>query len=759
MRAHRFFALLLALSAMGLAALLLVQRYVSGKMLTPDPLLVGAFAVIGVGVLYFALITAQARLKAMGDQATTLKRLTDVQKRTVERVTLANAELRENEQRYRGLVDAMGDIILRRWPDGRLTFVNDAFCAAFGVDRRDILGEVFVMQTQEADLDTRHALVAANRRVRYDRRVRTLSGWRWFAFEDLAFLDEAGAVTEIQCVGRDITEAREAEAVLKNARDKAEETNRAKSMFLATMSHEIRTPMNGVIGMTRLLLDTPLSSEQRAYTLAVKQSGEALVDLINDILDFSKIEAGGINLEQKPFAVRELADGVAELLSTRAHDKGIDIAVDVDPAVPERITGDDGRVRQILINLAGNAVKFTDEGGVSVRMRVEYSPAAAGPVLLTEVEDSGIGVPEEARARIFGHFEQADGSHSRKYGGTGLGLAITRRIVLAMGGDIGVSAAKTRGSIFWFTLPLATASSGPPAATPLSCSVLLITSSAVLGEALSNRLNAAGAQVFLTPSGHEAVASLMAMQADIILVDHRLGDGDAEAFISGFARFAPNARIVVLLPPGQRSRLDHLRSLGVHAYHITPVRHGALERRIAELLARPGNDALQAGMVARNAQALRSMAAQARVGDAMQASSPPGDGAHSGTLSILLAEDNEINTLLTVSLVKRMGHQVDAVKDGLEAVAAFARRRYDVVLMDLHMPGLDGIEATKRIRMAETGNGVRRTPIIALTASAMDDDRATCMAAGMDEFLTKPLDPEALTRAIAAFAPTAASAA
>ncbi|HRE60423.1 MAG TPA: response regulator [Micropepsaceae bacterium] len=759
MRLHRLLALIFALAAVAVAGLLLAGRYMAGESLTPDPVLVGAFAAIGVGVLYIALTSAQSRLRALSGQAATLKRLSDVQKLTVERLTLANAELRESEQRYRGLVDAMGDIILRRWPDGRLTFVNDAFCAAFGVNRRDILGEIFVMETHPDDGGRRREEIAGTRRVRYERRVKTLAGWRWFAFEDFTFIDEAGAITEIQCVGRDVTEAREAESVLKKARDRAEETNRAKSMFLATMSHEIRTPMNGVIGMTRLLMDTSQTSEQRAYTLAIRQSGEALVDLINDILDFSKIEAGGIALEQKPFALRELTDGVAELLATRAHDKGIDIAVDIDPAVPERILGDDGRMRQVLINLAGNAVKFTSEGGVSIRMRVEHSPAAAGPVLLTEVEDSGIGVPEEARTRIFAHFEQVDSSHARKYGGSGLGLAITRRIVLAMGGDIGVSPAKTRGSIFWFTLPLLHGASAPPAPRPLSCRILLITSSTVLGEAMSNRLNAAGAQVFLTPSGSEAVASLMALPADVILIDHRLGDGDAENFIGGIRRFAPHARVIVLLPPGQRSRLEKLRQLGVHAYHITPVRHGALEGRIASLL--EGGASAPAIATDVNTQPLRALAAQARMLDAPsdRPLAPAGEPDAPRPLQLLLAEDNEINTLLTVSLIKRMGHHVDAVKDGNEAVAAFARRRYDLVLMDLHMPGLDGIEATKRIRQSEMEKGLRRTPVIALTASVMDDDRATCMQAGMDEFLTKPLDPEALIRALASFAGTNASAA
>ena len=731
------------IGAAGVAVAVLAVRYVQGADLTPDPVLSVALAVAATGAILATLLEQRRRRREADEQTAGLKRIAEVQKRTVERLQMINVDLKENEQRYRGLVDAQGDAILRRWPDGRLTFVNDAFCTLFGVRRDDVIGRAFAPTFHPNDPPPMlHDFHESPERpsLRYDQRVKTTRGWRWYAWEDYPIRGESGALLEIQSVGRDITDRKEAERAIRAARDRAEEMSRAKSLFLATMSHEIRTPMNGVIGMASLLLDTKMSPDQRAYALAVKQSGEALVELINDILDFSKIEAGGLELSREAFGVRALVDQVAELLATRAHQKSIDIATCVEPDVPEAMLGDEQRLRQILLNLAGNAIKFTETGGVTIRVSREAGGLdASGRGLLRlrfEIEDTGIGIPDEAKDRIFGHFEQADSTHSRKFGGSGLGLAISKKIVETMGGEIGVTNAFGGGSVFWFTTPLAPNRLAEQISPPPDLSgkrIAIISASPILRETLVQRLADGGAEAEGFSNAAEATLALMAGRVDAVLTDIELPEGDAETRIPSLRSWLPDGgALITLLPPAKRARIPALKAAGATGYHITPVRHGWLERRLAASLA--GID-LDAGKAVPAAEA------------ASEAEARRGEG-----VSILVAEDNEINTLLTVSLIKRMGHHVDAVRDGAEALAAIETRgRYDLVLMDVHMPGMDGIEATRRLREAEGQRryGDRaRLPVIALTASVMDEDRQNCRAAGMDDFLTKPLDPNALTAAI-----------
>ena len=751
----RLIALLTGLAAAAAAVVVLAMRYASGAGLSADPLLTAALAAAAAGALLAALFDFRRRRHEMDEQTASLKRIAEVQKRTVERLQLINVDLKENEQRYKGLVDAQGDAILRRWPDGRLTFVNDAFCTLFGVKRDDVIGRAFAPTFHPNDPPPMlHDFQESAERpsLRYDQRVKTTRGWRWYAWEDYPIRGAGGVLTEIQSVGRDITDRKEAERTIRAARDRAEEMSKAKSLFLATMSHEIRTPMNGVIGMASLLLDTRMSPDQRAYALAVKQSGEALVELINDILDFSKIEAGGLELSREAFGVRALVDQVAELLATRAHQKSIEIATCVEPDVPEAMLGDEQRLRQILINLAGNAIKFTDKGGVTIRVaRDGGSLDASGRGLLKlrfEIEDSGIGIPDDAKSRIFGHFEQADSTHSRKFGGSGLGLAISKKIVETMCGDIGVANAFGGGSVFWFTAPLAPNRMAEQSAPPPDLSgkrVAVISASPILRHTLVQRLADGGATADGYGTAAEATIALMAGQVDAVLTDIELPEGDAETRLPSLRSWLPeDGALIALLPPEKRARIPALKAAGATGYHITPIRHGWLERRLAATLAGVDIDGGKTAMAA-------------------EAPGPGPDAPRGDGVSILVAEDNEINTLLTVSLIKRMGHHVDSVRDGAEALAAIETRgRYDLVLMDVHMPGMDGIEATRRLREAEARRqyGDRtRLPVIALTASVMDEDRQNCRAAGMDDFLTKPLDPNALTAAIARWTKSRARAA
>ena len=754
MNIPRLISLLTGLAAAGAAVTMLAMRYAQGRHLTSDPLIAATLALAATGAMVATLFEHRRRRREMDEQTAGLKRIAEVQKRTVERLQIINVDLKENEQRYKGLVDAQGDAILRRWPDGRLTFVNDAFCIVFGVRRDDVIGRAFAPSFHPNDPPPMlHGFQESAERpsLKYDQRVKTSRGWRWYAWEDYPIRSEDGILTEIQSVGRDITDRKEAERATRAARDRAEQMSKAKSLFLATMSHEIRTPMNGVIGMASLLLDTKMSPDQRAYALAVKQSGEALVELINDILDFSKIEAGGLELSREAFGVRALVDQVAELLATRAHQKSIDIATCVEPDVPEAMLGDEQRLRQVLLNLTGNAIKFTEQGGVTIRVSRAGGLEADGRGLLKlrfEIEDTGIGIPDEAKERIFGHFEQADSTHSRKFGGSGLGLAISKKIVETMGGDIGVVNAFGGGSVFWFTAPLAPnrmAEADPPPPDLTTKRIAVISASPVLRSTMVQRLMDGGAEAEGFANAAEATLALMAGRVDAVLTDIELPEGDAEDRLPSLRSWLPdNGPLIALLPPTKRARIPALKAAGATGYHITPIRHGWLERRLAASLA--GID-LDGGKTAPMLEDKRA-----------EAEAPRAEGTR-----ILVAEDNEINTLLTVALIKRMGHQVDSVRDGNEALAAIETRgRYDLVLMDVHMPGMDGIEATRRLREAEAKGsypGRARLPVIALTASVMDEDRQNCRNAGMDDFLTKPLDPNALTAAITRWTKTRARAA
>src|SRR5262245_34254438 len=367
-------------------------------------------------------------------------------------------EMRENEARYRDLLDNQADLILRRDADGGLTFVNQAFCRVFGIDRGAVLGRPFAPRVLAGDTATPLAPDGPLRQQRYAQEIETARGPRWFEWDEHAVPASAMAVPEVQCLGRDITDRRRAEAELTEARKQAEAANRAKSRFLAAMSHEIRTPMNGILGMTALLGDTELSPEQRSYAHAIERSARTLLTLIDEILDFSKIEADKLQLNCAPLAIDECVQGVVELLAPKAYEKGIDIAWAVDPALPRRLLGDEVRLRQIVTNLVGNAIKFTDSGGVLVtvgRSCAGTRPVAEGDLdIAIAVEDTGIGIAPDALPALFSEFEQADAAVRRRQGGTGLGLAISRRLARAMCGDILVASVPGSGTTFTATMRL-----------------------------------------------------------------------------------------------------------------------------------------------------------------------------------------------------------------------------------------------------------------------------------------------------------------
>lgn len=649
----------------------------------------------------------------------------------------AKQALLESEERFRNLIEGsmQGMIICQ---DMRPLFVNRAFVELLGAtSAEEILAEASIepwIATYDRQRIRQYyegCLQGEDVPARYEIEMVRRDGTCIMLDNTVRMVTWEGH-TAIQATVMDITDRKLAEKALLEAKDAAEAAGHAKSVFLATMSHEIRTPMNGVIGMTGLLLDTPMNSEQRECVETIRSCGNALLTLINDILDYSKIEAGKLDLEIIDFNLRKAVEDVLELLAEPASAKGLELICLMRPGVPTWVAGDPGRLRQILTNLVSNAVKFTEKGEVVVRAHC-VQETETETVMRFEVSDTGIGIVKEAQPRLFEAFSQADISTTRKYGGTGLGLAISRRLVEILGGTIGVESEVGQGSTFWFTVRLAKAAA--PSSTPSmlepqlrGLQVLCVDDNATNRTALDLQLSAWGLVADCVSTGPSALAKLKEAYANkapyaLAILDMQIPDMDG-LVLANTIKADPelaSTRLIMLSAWGQRGHGQAARHAGIAAYLTKPVRQSHLYDSIMTVMSMP-QAVTPPGLVTRHTLEEARSAQRTRV---------------------LLAEDNIVNQKVAVRMLEKLGCLVDTVANGREAVAALNNASYALVFMDCQMPEMDGYEATAIIRHCEQITGTH-VPIIAMTANVMPGDRESCLQAGMDAYVSKPVQTKEL---------------
>ncbi|CAN7331774.1 response regulator [Bosea sp. LjRoot90] len=676
--------------------------------LSPLALLAGAAVASAMACAFVALRLLRER-QQVTRQAKALTR-------DVEKLSDRLWELADSEERYRSLIEAQGDLIVRR-SEGRIIYANAAYAALIGKSEAEAVGS-----SEQPRVRSARPVQALPGGARvFDECIETDGGERWLSWVETVVPVAAGQ-TVLQRVGREISGRIAAETALEEARSKAEEASAAKSRFLATVSHEFRTPLNGILGMADLLGDTRLDPEQATYVKALRTSGEALLGLVDDILDFAKVEAGKLELVDTPFDPAALIEDVTELMAPRAQAKGVEISALLGSDVPQRLVGDAERLRQILLNLVGNAVKFTHEGGVGIEAD------AAGGEFVIAIADTGPGIPVERLTTIFEEFEQGGMTGHREQAGTGLGLAIARRLARAMGGDIEASNRKSGGALFRLILPLRidAVATTPSASLDWQGRRILVASSSPFSAAhIATDLERNGAYVRLAGDHTQALAALTDDSAlSAVLVDSNLPGGEVQA-LAAAARRAGVADIVIMLAPAERRSFGSPYAAGFSGFLVKPIRARSLQIRLDPV------------------ERSQSVAIAAPAAD--PSLQPPGAG-----LRVLVAEDNEINALLLTRTLERLGCAAVWARDGgeaarlVEATLGGAGQGFDLVLLDIRMPVQDGLAVARRIRTVEAALGAGRLPILAVTANTADEDRQQALAAGMDDCLAKPLSREQL---------------
>ena len=692
-------------------------------------------------------------------------------------------EAERSRRLLRTLIDAIPDHIYAKDTEGRATLRNRASAESLGYAHAEEAVHQTDADAPRSTADPAQVLADDLRVVRtgtpiVDQEEPFHAGdtFRWLSTTKVPLRDEGGAVVGLVGISRDVTEQKWTAIEVLAAKEAAEAATRAKSEFLANMSHEIRTPMNGVIGMTSLLLDTALDGEQRDFVETIRTSGDALLTLINDILDFSKIEAGHLDLEEAPFDPRRCVEDALDLVARSASEKGVELAYLVAEDVPRGLRGDVTRVRQVLVNLLSNAVKFTAEGSVCVR--VSATPPGAGGAggatplgatppgatppgatppgagrLHIAVEDTGIGIAPDKLDAVFGSFTQADASTTRQFGGTGLGLAISKRLVEMMGGEIGVTSEPGVGSTFSFSVAVGAVEAPPPARPAPDAlagrRLLVVDDNAVNREIVTHLARRWGMEAAAAPSGPSALDAVGRAEADgrpfdVVVLDMQMpgmdGLGVARALA---ARPATPAMLMLTSITHDRTLRDRAAAAGVAAVLYKPTKPDPLFEAIRDALGlapdapapRPDGGAPPRPAAPEPAMIVRAERAPAPAPSALR---------------ILLAEDNVVNQKVALRILQRLGHSADVAADGVEVLDALALRPYDVVLMDVQMPRMDGLEATRRLR-ADVAVG-DQPYVLALTANAMEGDREACLAAGCDDYLAKPVSLDGLRAALAAVA-------
>jgi len=660
----------------------------------------------------------------------------------LERLEDQSWEIRESEERYRSLTEAFGDVVVHRNLERQVLYANDAF--------QQVFGDRYIAQPTKTANSFHLESVAIGEPIQSDYgsdttiardiQLDTQKGPRWFSWLDLAVRDKDTGHSAIISVARDITERKEYESTLENARLRAESASQAKSRFIATISHEIRTPLNGILGMAGLLRDTKLDPSQRTYVTAVETSGKALLALIEDVLDITKIEANRLDITPEPTSIQALVEDLTELLANPAHEKNIDIESHVATNVPLEVMVDKGRLRQVILNIAGNAVKFTNKGGVVIKVSsLPVEPTSGMAQLEFIIQDTGPGLSKSDQQRIFEEFEQTDDGSNRRHNGAGLGLAISRRIIEKMGGKITLESKPGQGSEFSFTLSVPTA--GPhkkPAhfERPAGCSTLLLASQTIAISAIARLIEDCSCTVKMCASPGEAQSVILEAEEnghsiDTIIVDPGLLLDPASLIKDIAATTTCSPRVIALVNPAERTTVEQLLDVGFDGWLMRPVRAKSLD------------DVLSGATVADRPQ-----------GNSIRTEEIEEIEDEAPALNILLAEDNSINQLLARTLMERSGHNVTTAGDGQTAVDAFhasiqpSATPFDLVLMDLHMPDMDGFEAMENIRAMESTLNRDHVPILVLSADEQCDIRQTALDIGASGFVSKPIDAEQLSNAV-----------